>query len=56
MFHRPGGWRRTAAVRPAESCFAPKPSPAEELTDRIAERAVALFGDEPLAVGREMLS
>src|SRR4051794_39245215 len=36
--------------------FAPKPSPAEELTDRIAERAVALFGDEPLAVGREMLS
>jgi len=36
--------------------LAPKPSPAEEVSDRIAERAISLFGDEPLAAGREILS
>ena len=36
--------------------FASKPSPTEELTDRLTERAVAFFGDEPLSAGRELLS
>jgi len=36
--------------------FAPKPTPVEELSDRLAERAVSLFGDEPVAAGREFLS
>jgi hypothetical protein len=36
--------------------FASKSSPAEELTDNIGERAAALFGDEPLAAGRGLLT
>jgi hypothetical protein len=32
--------------------FAPKPTPAEQVTDR----AMSLFGDEPLSAGREILS
>jgi hypothetical protein len=36
--------------------FAPKPSPVEELTDGLADRAVALFGNEPLGLGRDLLT
>lgn len=36
--------------------FAPKPSPVEEISDTVSDRAVALFGDEPLAAGRELLT
>ncbi len=36
--------------------FAPKPSPVEETRDQLAERASSLFGDEPLAAGRELLT
>jgi len=32
--------------------FAKKPTPVEEVSDR----AISLFGDEPLAAGRELLS
>jgi hypothetical protein len=33
-----------------------KKSKAEEVSDRLSDRAVSLFGDEPLAAGRELLS
>jgi hypothetical protein len=36
--------------------FAPKPTPAEEISDRLSDGALALFGDEPLAAGRELFS
>ncbi len=36
--------------------FTPKPKPAEQLADRLAEQAAALLGDEPLTAGRELLS
>lgn len=36
--------------------FASKPTPAEEISDRLSEGALALFGDEPLSAGRELLS
>ena len=36
--------------------FASKPTPAEELSDRLGDRAVSLFGNEPLAAGRDLLS
>jgi hypothetical protein len=36
--------------------FAPKPKPAEQLTDRLASQAAALLGDEPLAAGRDLLT
>ncbi len=36
--------------------FGSKPSPAEEAKDEIIERAGFLFGDEPLAAGRELLT
>ena len=36
--------------------FAPKPTPVEEVSDRLSEGALSLFGDEPLAAGRELLS
>ena len=36
--------------------FSSKPTPAEEVSDRLAEGALSLFGDEPLAAGRELLS
>jgi hypothetical protein len=36
--------------------FAPKPTPAEELSGRLSDGALSLFGDEPLAAGRELLS
>ena len=36
--------------------FAPKPTPVEEVSDRLAESALALFGDEPLLAGRELLA
>jgi hypothetical protein len=36
--------------------FAPKPTPAEEVADRLSEGALTLFGDEPLAAGRELLA
>ena len=36
--------------------FASKPTPAEELSDRLSEGALSLFGDEPLAAGRDLLT
>ena len=36
--------------------FAPKPKPVEQVADRIAEQALGIFSDEPLAAGRELLS
>jgi hypothetical protein len=36
--------------------FGPKPSPVEETRDEIIERATSLFGDEPLAAGRDLLT
>lgn len=36
--------------------FGSKPSPVEETRDEIVERAGSLFGDEPLAAGRELLT
>jgi hypothetical protein len=36
--------------------FGSKSSPVEEAKDEIVERAVSLFGDEPLAAGRELLT
>jgi hypothetical protein len=36
--------------------FAPKPTPVEEISDRLSDGALSLFGDEPLAVGRELLT
>ena len=36
--------------------FAPKPTPVEEISDRFSEGALSLFGDEPFAAGRELLS
>jgi len=36
--------------------FAPKPTPVEEISDRLSEGAYSLFGDEPFAAGRELLS
>jgi hypothetical protein len=36
--------------------FAPKPTPVEEITDTLSERAAALFGDEPMAAGRDLLA
>lgn len=36
--------------------FAPKPTPVEEISDRLSESALSLFGDEPLAAGRELLN
>jgi hypothetical protein len=36
--------------------FRSKPSPVEESRDEIIERASSLFGDEPLAAGRELLT
>ena len=35
--------------------FAPKPTPVQDLTEGLAERAVALLGDQPLVAGRELL-
>lgn len=35
--------------------FSPKPTPVEELSDTLADKAVALLGNEPLAAGRELL-
>jgi hypothetical protein len=36
--------------------FASKPSPTEEIADRISEQATALLGDDPLSVGRGLLA
>lgn len=36
--------------------FAPKPKPVEVLADSFAERAAALFGNEPLEAGRDLLN
>jgi len=36
--------------------FAPKPKPAEQLVDRLSDRAAAFLGDEPLAAGRDLLT
>jgi hypothetical protein len=36
--------------------FASKPTPAEELSDRLSDGALSLFGDEPLAAGRDLLT
>jgi len=36
--------------------FASKPTPAEEISDRLSESALSLFGDEPFAAGRELLT
>jgi hypothetical protein len=36
--------------------FSKKPTPAEEISDRFAEGALSLFGDEPLAAGRDLLT
>jgi|SRR4051812_36500944 len=36
--------------------FGSKSSPVEETTDDLMERAASLFGDEPLAAGRELLT
>ena len=36
--------------------FAPKPTPVEEISDRLSDGALSLFGDEPFAAGRELLS
>ena len=36
--------------------FAPKQSPVEELSDRLSEQAMSLFGDEPLVAGRQLIS
>jgi hypothetical protein len=36
--------------------FAPKQSPVEDLSDRLSEQALSLFGDEPLAAGRQLIS
>ena len=36
--------------------FAPKPTPAEEISDRFSDGALSLFGDEPFTAGRELLS
>jgi hypothetical protein len=35
--------------------FAPKPKPVEVVADTLTERAAALFGNDGLAVGRELL-
>jgi hypothetical protein len=35
--------------------FAPKPKPVEVVADSLVERAAALFGNEPLAAGRDLL-
>ncbi|MFN8632845.1 MAG: hypothetical protein U0893_03250 [Chloroflexota bacterium] len=36
--------------------FGHKPTPAEEISDRLSEGALSLFGDEPLSAGRELLT
>jgi len=36
--------------------FAPKPTPVEEVSDRLSDGALSLFGDEPLAAGRDLLT
>ena len=36
--------------------FAPKPSPVEETRDQLMQRASSLWGDEPLAAGRDLLT
>jgi len=36
--------------------FGSKQTPAEEISDRLSEQAMGLFGDEPLAAGRALLS
>jgi len=36
--------------------FAPKQTPVEELSDRLSEQAMSLFGDEPLTAGRAIFS
>jgi len=36
--------------------FGSKPTPVEEVTDRLQDRAGSLFGDEPLTAGRELLT
>ena len=36
--------------------FGPKKSPAEEISDRVSEQALSLFGDEPFTAGRAILS
>src|SRR5688500_13137611 len=36
--------------------FAPNPTPAEEISDRLSEGALSFFGDEPLSAGRELLT
>jgi hypothetical protein len=35
--------------------FASKPSPTEEIADRLSDGAMSLFGDDPLSAGREIL-
>jgi len=36
--------------------FGHQPTPVEETRDELMERASSLFGDEPLAAGRELLT
>jgi len=36
--------------------FAKKPTPAEEVSDRLSEGALSLFGDERLSAGRDLLT
>ena len=36
--------------------FAPKPTPVEDVSDRVAEQAMSLFGSEPLSAGRDLLT
>jgi hypothetical protein len=36
--------------------FGPKPSPVEETRDELVERVSSLFGDEPIAAGRDILT
>ena len=36
--------------------FAPKPTPVEQMSDRLSDGALSLFGDEPFTAGRELLS
>jgi hypothetical protein len=36
--------------------FSKKATPAEEVSDRLAEGAMSLFGDDTLSAGRELLS
>jgi hypothetical protein len=36
--------------------FSKKPTPAEAVSDRLADGALSLFGDEPLSAGRDLLT